>query len=116
MPMKSDPARWRVVVFLVVSLVVVVLPLFVRNDYYRGQLIKVGINTIVVVGLNPITLYCMWQLSSGFVRSNIKRHLGQDIFESFGATCTPMLERLGVLLVFWLILLWMYRRKIFVRI
>jgi len=70
----------------------------------------------VVVGLNPITLYCMWQLSSGFVRTNIKRHLGQQIFESFGATYTPTLERLGVLLVFWLILLWMYRRKIFLRI
>lgn len=70
----------------------------------------------VVVGLNPITLYCMWQLSSGFVRTNIKRHLGQHIFESFGATYAPTLERLGVLLVFWLILLWMYRRKIFLRI
>ncbi len=70
----------------------------------------------VVVGLNPITLYCMWQLSSGFVRTNIRRHLGQHIFESFGATYAPTLERLGVLLVFWLILLWMYRRKIFLRI
>jgi len=70
----------------------------------------------VVVGLNPITLYCLWQLSSGFVRSNIKRHLGPHIFESFGATYAPTLERLGVLLVFWLILLWMYRRKIFLRI
>jgi predicted acyltransferase len=70
----------------------------------------------VVVGLNPITLYCLWQLSSGFVRSNIRRHLGQDIFESCGATYAPILERVGVLLVLWLILLWMYRRKIFVRI
>jgi branched-chain amino acid transport system permease protein len=57
MPMRSDPARWRVVAFLIVSLVVVVLPLFVRNDYYRGQLIKVGINTIVVVGLNLLMGY-----------------------------------------------------------
>lgn len=70
----------------------------------------------VVVGLNPITLYCMWQLGSGFVRDNIRRHLGQEIFDALGPTCTQALQRGGVLLVFWLILLWMYRRKIFLRV
>ncbi len=70
----------------------------------------------VVVGLNPVTIYCLWQLSSGFIRANIKRHSGQQIFESLGTAYAPMLERLGVLLVLWLILLWMYRRKIFLRI
>jgi len=70
----------------------------------------------VVVGLNPITLYCMWQLMTPFVRDNIRRHLGQHIFESLGAAYVPMLERAAVLLVLWLILLWMYRRKVFLRI
>ncbi len=70
----------------------------------------------VVVGLNPITLYCMWQLSVPFVRDNLQRHLGRHIFESLGAVGAPILERVAVLLVFWLILLWMYRRKIFLRI
>jgi len=70
----------------------------------------------VVVGLNPITLYCMWQLMTSFVRDNIRRHLGQHIFESLGAMYAPILERAAVLLVLWLILLWMYRRKIFLRI
>jgi len=70
----------------------------------------------VVVGLNPITLYCMWQLMTSFVRDNVKRHLGQHIFETLGAAYAPILERIIVLLVFWLILLWMYRRKVFLRI
>jgi len=70
----------------------------------------------VVVGLNPITLYCMWQLMGPFVRENLKRHLGQHIFESLGAACVPVLERAAVLLVLWLVLLWMYRRRIFLRI
>lgn len=70
----------------------------------------------VVVGLNPITLYCLWQLSGGFIRDNIRRHLGQGIFEAFGAEYIPLLERAVVVLVLWLILLWMYRRKIFLRI
>jgi heparan-alpha-glucosaminide N-acetyltransferase len=70
----------------------------------------------VVVGLNPITLYCMWQLMTSFIRDNIQRHLGQHIFESFGAIYVPILERAAVLLVLWLIVLWMYRRKVFFRI
>lgn len=70
----------------------------------------------VVVGLNPITFYCLWQLSGSFIRENVKRHLGRQIFESLGAAYTPMLERLTVLIVLWLIVLWMYRRKLFLRI
>jgi predicted acyltransferase len=71
---------------------------------------------LVVAGLNPIALYCMWQLLGGFIRESFKTHLGQRIFESLGAPSAPMLERTAVLLVFWLILLWMYRRTIFLRI
>ena len=43
-------------------------------------------------------------------------HFGQGIFESFGTIYAPMLERMATLLVFWLILFWMYRRKIFLRL
>lgn len=70
----------------------------------------------IVAGLNPITLYCLWQLSGGFIRDSIKTHLGPHVFESFGALYAPMAERISVLAVFWLILLWMYRRKLFLRI
>jgi len=71
---------------------------------------------LVVAGLNPIALYCMWQLMGGSVRENLKTHLGQRVFEVFGAGYAPILERLLVLLIFWLILFWMQRRKIFLRI
>jgi heparan-alpha-glucosaminide N-acetyltransferase len=70
---------------------------------------------LIVAGLNPIALYCMWQLMVSFMRDTLKTHLGQHLFESFGMW-TPMAERVAVLLMFWLILLWMYRRKIFLRI
>ena len=70
----------------------------------------------VIVGLNPITLYCMWQLMGGFIRENIQRHIGRNIFEVFGESYSPVLQRAIVLLVLWLIILWMYRRKIFLRI
>jgi len=71
---------------------------------------------LVVAGLNPITLYCMWQLMGKFVRESLRTHLGQNVFDGFGTLYAPMTERVGTLLVFWLILLWMYRRKIFLRI
>jgi predicted acyltransferase len=71
---------------------------------------------LTVAGANPIALYCLWQLSTGFIRDSLQTHLGWQIFESAGATYAPMVERLSVLFVMWLILWWMYRQKIFVRI
>lgn len=71
---------------------------------------------LVVAGLNPITLYCLWQLAVGFIQENLKRHFGQHLFEMLGPTWAPMVARVAVLAVFWLILLWMYRRRIFLRI
>jgi len=71
---------------------------------------------LIAAGLNPIALYCMWQLMGGFVRENIKRHAGQNVFESLGTTYAPILEHAAVLFVFWLILLWMHRRSIYLRL
>lgn len=71
---------------------------------------------LVVVGLNPITLYCLWQLSSAFIANTMKIHLGRDIFAAFGEPFAPMVQRAAILLVLWLIVYWMYRRKLFIRI
>ncbi|WP_205679160.1 acyltransferase family protein [Aquisphaera insulae] len=71
---------------------------------------------LVVAGMNPIALYVLWQLMGGFIKDNVRRHLGRSIFESLGPDHTTMLERGTVLVVLWLILLWMYRRGFFLRI
>jgi predicted acyltransferase len=96
------------------GIVTLLLAAFVAAIEWRGW--KRWAFPLIVAGLNPITLYCMWQLMGGFVRDSMKTHLGQHIFESFGTLYTPILERVSTLLVFWLILFWMYRRKIFLRI
>ncbi len=70
----------------------------------------------IVAGLNPITLYCLWQLTPGFVSGTLRTHLGRGVFEVFGSAYAPILQNLSVLLVFWFILFWMYRRKLFIRI
>jgi predicted acyltransferase len=58
----------------------------------------------------------MWQVMGSSVRETLKTHFGRHIFDILGTAYSPILERLFVLLVFWLILLWMHRKKIFLRI
>jgi len=71
---------------------------------------------LVVIGMNSIAAYCIAHLIDGFVVSSFKTHLATDAFKLFGDTFAPMAQGAAVLLVFWLILFWMYRRKIFLRI
>jgi heparan-alpha-glucosaminide N-acetyltransferase len=71
---------------------------------------------LVVVGMNSIAAYLMAHLFVGFIDKALPRHLGPSIFKAAGPTYEPFLLGLGVLIVEWLILYWMYRRKIFLRI
>jgi predicted acyltransferase len=96
------------------GIVTLLLAAFVAAIEWRGW--KRWAFPLVVAGLNPITLYCMWQLMGKFVRESLRTHLGQNVFDGFGTLYAPMTERVATLLVFWLTLLWMYRRKIFLRI
>lgn len=71
---------------------------------------------LIVAGLNPITLYCLWQLSGGFVRRMLTVHFGPEFFTQFGDALAPAMERTSVLLIYWAILAWMHWRRIYVRI
>jgi predicted acyltransferase len=69
-----------------------------------------------VVGMNSITAYCSEWLFVGFIAAALQRHLGSEIFGRAGEAYRPLLEGGSVLLMIWLILFWMYRRRIFIRI
>ncbi|HZN57676.1 MAG TPA: DUF5009 domain-containing protein [Planctomycetota bacterium] len=71
---------------------------------------------LIVVGMNSITMYCMAHLIGGFIARSIRIHFGQHLFEMVGEVYAPMVERAAVLFILWCILLWMYRRKIFLRL
>ncbi|MCC6232737.1 MAG: DUF5009 domain-containing protein [Verrucomicrobiales bacterium] len=71
---------------------------------------------LVVIGMNSITAYCIAHLWEGFVISSLKTHLGAGVFEFLGKEYAPVLQGSAVLLVFWLILYWMHRNKVLVRI
>jgi predicted acyltransferase len=71
---------------------------------------------LVVVGMNSIAIYVMSWTMSGFFGYAIDRHFGGAISAMAGPTFQPVLYGFSVMMIFWLILFWMYRRKIFLRI
>jgi len=70
---------------------------------------------LVVVGMNSIAIYVMAWTMKGFIGDSLDRHFG-SLFGVAGATFQPVLHGFTMLVVFWCILFWMYRKKIFVRI
>jgi heparan-alpha-glucosaminide N-acetyltransferase len=71
---------------------------------------------LVVIGMNSIAAYCIAHLFDAFIKKSLLTHLGAGIFQVLGPELEPLLLGLAILLVFWLILFWMYRRKLFLRI
>jgi predicted acyltransferase len=71
---------------------------------------------LLVIGANSIAIYVMSWTIEHFVSSALVRHLGRAPFAILGAPFEPVLRGMAVLIVFWTILFWMYRRKIFLRI
>jgi heparan-alpha-glucosaminide N-acetyltransferase len=69
-----------------------------------------------VIGMNSIAAYCMADVCRPFISQNLTTHLGTKLFTVAGHAFEPLLRGAGVLLVLWLILFWMYRRKLFLRI
>ena len=71
---------------------------------------------LVVVGMNSIAAYVMAELCRPFVESSFRIHLGPGVLNCFGPGLEPMLVGALTLCTYWLVLYWMYRKKIFVRI
>ena len=70
---------------------------------------------LVVIGMNSIAIYCLAHLVDRFILSSFQTHLGQDIFSRFGAYQT-LASGTAVIVTLWLVLYWMYRRKLFLKI
>ena len=66
--------------------------------------------------MNSIAAYLMAHLFEGFIVSSFRINLGAHAFAIFGTGVEPFVEGVAILLVFWLMLYWMYRRKLFLRV
>lgn len=71
---------------------------------------------LVVIGMNSIAAYCIAHLFDDFIGKAWRTHLGQNTFKLFGDAYEPLFYGAAVLFGLWLILWWMYRRKLFLRI
>jgi predicted acyltransferase len=71
---------------------------------------------LVVIGMNSIAAYCIAHLFDDFSGKAWRTHLGKDMFKLFGDAYEPLCYGAAVLFGLWLILWWMYRRKLFLRI
>jgi predicted acyltransferase len=71
---------------------------------------------LVVVGMNSIAAYLMSWLFKGFIGANLRTHLGAEAFKILGDAYEPLLKGAAVLLILWVMLFAMYRKKVFLRI
>lgn len=69
-----------------------------------------------VIGMNSIAAYCMDHLFGGFIRKALDTHLPKGLFLMFGTPYEPLIRGALMLLVLWLILLWMHRRRLYLRL
>lgn len=71
---------------------------------------------LVVVGMNSIAAYLIAHLFEDFITGSFHIHLGDRPFAILGPGLQPLLLGAAVLLMYWLMLLWLYRRKLFLKI
>ncbi|MBL4883912.1 MAG: hypothetical protein JKY95_05180 [Planctomycetaceae bacterium] len=68
---------------------------------------------LIVVGLNPLTIYCMGHLIKGWSIKLFHTHLPAAWFEGWQGQIN---QSALVLLLFWLILFWMHRKRFYIRL
>ena len=66
--------------------------------------------------MNSIAAYLIAHLFARFIFSSFRINLGPNAFKFLGTGLEPLLLGMAVLLTYWLILFWMYRRKLFLKI
>ena len=71
---------------------------------------------LVVIGMNSITAYCIAHFLEDFITTSFRIHLGPNFFQFLGPGLQPLLEGTALLLCYWLVLFWMYRKKLFLKV
>jgi predicted acyltransferase len=69
-----------------------------------------------VIGANSITAYILAHGPDQFLLRSFRTHFGADVFKYFGPAYEHLVGGIAVLIVQWLILYWLYRQKIYIRI
>lgn len=70
---------------------------------------------LLVVGTNSIAMYFLVHVTDAYIAAAFSTHLGRDFFNACGVFA-PVVTGALTLAVLWMMLLWLYRRKIFIRL
>jgi predicted acyltransferase len=78
---------------------------------------------LLVIGANSIFIYCAYHMAGGWVRKSLDTQLALPeqywsfhTYAVFGSPFESIVKGAIVILIFWLVLLWMYQKRIFVKI
>jgi heparan-alpha-glucosaminide N-acetyltransferase len=71
---------------------------------------------LIVIGMNSIAAYFIAHLCENFVESSLRINLGMGVLNLFGTEVEPTVLGALTLGIYWLMLWWMYRKKVFIRI
>ncbi len=71
---------------------------------------------LVVIGMNSIAAYVIAHFFEEFIVDSFHINLGPHVFQIFGTALEPLTQGAVVLLTYWLLLFWMQRRKLFLKI
>jgi predicted acyltransferase len=71
---------------------------------------------LVVIGMNSIAAYLIAHLWERFILDTFRIHLGAHAFAFPAAEYEPFVRGLAVLGFYWILLFWMYRRRLFLKI
>jgi len=69
-----------------------------------------------VIGMNSIAAYLMAHLFESFLASSFDIHVGRFFTAMVGTKIEVFLRGVFVLIAYWWMLYWMYRRKLFLRV
>lgn len=71
---------------------------------------------LTIVGMNSIAMYVLVDGMGGFLGQTIHTHFGSRPFFVFGGPFAPLLQGSAVLMICWLVMFWMHRRKLYLRV
>lgn len=71
---------------------------------------------LIVVGMNSIAAYLIAHLWEEFIINNLHINLGYSVFRVFGSGLEPFVLGSTVMLIYWIFLYWMFRKRLFLRI
>lgn len=75
-----------------------------------------GTQWLKYLGMNSIAAYVMAHTINAFIDNSFKIHLGQNYDQFLGSSYTTLVSGSVILLVEWLLLRWMYKKGIFIKI